>query len=103
MKAKFYAWVFCLESDSKSEEDKDKVINIAVTPESIDNLLQQFRNWFTNVDGKHRSERVAFQRSRQILSILKTISLEEYDPTDLFNRLIFRDDWLTKFGNLVRQ
>lgn len=49
-----------------------------------------------------KSESVAFQRSRQILNVLKAISSVDYDATDLFNRRLLRDDWLNKFDK-VRQ
>ena len=91
---------FLLESDSESEDNGDEVINIVVTLESIDNLLQQFRNGLTSVDGRHKNERVAFQRSRQILKILKAISSIEYDATDLFNRRLLHDDWLNKLDKV---
>ena len=90
--------LFILESESKSEDDEDEDINIVVTPKSIDDLMDHFRNWLTSVDGRHKSERVALQRSRQVLGILKNISSGEYNPKDLFNKSLLRDHWLTKFG-----
>ena len=60
--------------------------------------MDHFRNWLTSVDGRHKSKRGALQRSRQILGILKNISLGEYSLNNLFNKSLLRDHWLTKFG-----
>ena len=94
----YFVLFFILEPESELEDDEDKDINTVVTPKSVDNLMDHFRNWLTSVDGRHKSERVALQRSRQVLGILKKISSGKYNPKDLFNKSLLRDHWLTKFG-----
>ena len=65
--------------------------------------MDHSRNWLNSVDGRHKNERVALQKSRQILGILRNISSGEYSPKDLFNKSILRDHWLTKFGEMHNQ
>ena len=59
-------------------------MNIVVTPKSIHDLMDHFKNWLTSADGRHKSERDPLQRSKQILGILKNISPGEYSPKDLY-------------------
>ena len=71
-----------------------------MSPKWADDVISKFKYWLTSVDGQHKNQRCASQRSRQVMLILKTISPKEFDLITLFDRQLIRDKWLTPFDSV---
>ena len=54
--------------------------------------------WLQSVEGQHKKEADATQRSRQVLFVLMAVPPDELNLNDLFNKEMIRDVWLTPFS-----
>lgn len=79
----------------ESEDDMDENLTDILSPGWFDKIITKFVDWLRSVDGGHKKERSAKQRASQVASILKRISPDEFLLSELFNRQLIRDSWLT--------